>query len=187
MRWDGLFEDIEAHWADLGWQGTVAEAAELTRAEWSRLGVADRLRGARGVDLRVHLAWGEVLEARVRTVGLGWFGAHVAGGDSAVVPLAAVAALEGDLGAARPVPEGAAAERGLAAALRGVARTRGTVTVLGRAGGVLVEGTVDRVGADHMDVARHARDEARRRPALRGVSTVPFSAVGLVRTAGRLD
>ena len=30
MRWNGLFDDLEAHWADLGWQETVAEAAELT-------------------------------------------------------------------------------------------------------------------------------------------------------------
>ena len=46
MRWDGLFEDIEARWADLGWQGTVAEAAELTRAEWAGITLADRLRAA---------------------------------------------------------------------------------------------------------------------------------------------
>ncbi|MGW5854014.1 hypothetical protein AAG742_07470 [Micrococcus sp. 2A] len=187
MRWDGLFEDIEARWADLGWQGTVAEAAELTRAEWAGITLADRLRGARGADLRVHLVEGQALHVRVRTVGRTWFGVDLTGGGSAVVRTAAVAAVEGSLGAAVPEPAGVAGEIGLAAVLRGVARSRAAVTVVGLRGDVIVEGTVDRVGADHLDIARHARDEARRRGAVRGVLVVPFSAVGLVRGAEGLE
>lgn len=187
MRWDELFEDIEARWADLGWQETVTDAAELTRAEWARIGVADRLRGARGADVRVHFAWGETLDLRVKTVGAGWFGAHVAGGGSVLVPLESVAALEGALGAAAPAPPGAAAELGLAAMLRGVARRRAAVLLTGRSGQVLAEGTVDRVGQDHLDVARHPRDESRRREAVRGMLVVPFGAIGVVRSATRLD
>ena len=40
MRWDGLFDDLEAQWAELDRRALVAEAAELTRGEWSRLGLA---------------------------------------------------------------------------------------------------------------------------------------------------
>ena len=65
MRWNGLFDDLEAHWVDLGWQETVAEAAELTRAEWMALSLADRLRGARGRQVRLHLAWGEAVDGVV--------------------------------------------------------------------------------------------------------------------------
>ena len=49
---------------------------------------------------------------------------------------------------------------------------------------MVVEGTVDRVGSDHIDVARHTRDDARRAAAVRGVLVVPLEAVALVRTAG---
>ena len=54
MRWNGLFDDLEALWADLGWQHTLAEAAELTRAEWMALSLADRLRGARGLSRAIE-------------------------------------------------------------------------------------------------------------------------------------
>ena len=122
MRWNGLFDDLEAHWADLGWQETVAEAAELTRAEWMALSLADRLRGARGRQVRLHLAWGEVVDGVVHTVGQGWVGVHVDGSGSAIVAVDCVAAVEADLTRAVAAPELAAA--GWGTVLRGIARTR---------------------------------------------------------------
>lgn len=184
MRWNGLFDDLEARWAELGWRETAAEAAELTRAEWMALSLADRLRGARGQEVRLHLEWGEALEGTVHAVGEDWAGVHVAGGGSAVVPLAALAAVEAGLARAVPAPDMPAA--GLASVLRGIARTRLPVVVGGRQGTTLAEGTVDRVGRDHLDVARHPRDEARRSAAVRGTLVIPFRALGVVRTALRL-
>lgn len=185
MRWNGLFDDLEARWADLGWQETAAEAAELTRAEWMALSLADRLRGARGQQVRLHLAWGEALEGTVHAVGEDWAGVHVPGGGSAVVPMASLAAVEAGLERAVPAPGTPAA--GLAAVLRGIARTRLPVVVTGRQGSTIAEGTVDRVGRDHLDVSRHPRDEARRAAAVRGRLVIPFAAVGVVRTALRLS
>ena len=144
MRWNGLFDDLEAHWADLGWQETVAEAAELTRAEWMALSLVDRLRGARGRQVRLHLAWGEVVDGVVHTVGQGWVGVHVDGSGSAIVAVDCVAAVEADLTRAAVAPELAAA--GWGTVLRGIARTRQPVAVTGRLGAALAEGTVDRVG-----------------------------------------
>lgn len=184
MRWDGLFDDLEAHWADLGWRETAAEAAELTRAEWMSLSLADRLRGAREERVRLHLIWGEVLEGVVHTVGQDWTGVHVAGAGSAVVPLGRIAAVEAGLERAVPAPATPAA--GLGAVLRRIARTRTPVVVTGLQGAAIVEGTVDRVGHDHLDVARHPRDEARRAVAVRGRLVVPFGALGLVRTGLRM-
>lgn len=183
MRWNGLFDDLEAHWADLGWQETVAEAAELTRAEWMALSLADRLRGARGRQVRLHLAWGEVVDGVVHTVGQGWVGVHVDGSGSAIVAVDCVAAVEADLTRAALAPELAAA--GWGTVLRGIARTRWPVAVTGRLGAALAEGTVDRVGGDHLDIARHPRDEARRAAAVRGRLVIPFRALGTVRTALR--
>ncbi|RUQ36311.1 hypothetical protein, partial [Micrococcus sp. HSID17227] len=129
MRWNGLFDDLEAHWVDLGWQETVAEAAELTRAEWMALSLADRLRGARGRQVRLHLAWGEAVDGVVHTVGQGWVGVHVDGSGSAIVALDCVAAVEADLTRAALTPELAAA--GWGTVLRGIARTRQPVAVTG--------------------------------------------------------
>ncbi len=184
MRWDGLFDDLEARWADLGWRQSEAEAAELTRAEWMALTLADRLRGERGRPVRLHLAWGEALDGVLHAVGEDWAGLHLSGGGSAVVPLPGVAAVEAGLHRAVPAPTGPAT--GLGAVLRGIARERVPVVVTGTRGATLVEGTVDRVGRDHLDVSRHPRDEARRAGAVRGRLVVPFTALGVVRTASRL-
>lgn len=184
MRWDGLFDDLEAQWADLDRRALVAEAAELTRGEWARLGTAERLRGGIGRTVRLHLLWGEHRDVRLDTVGVGWVGGVGGAGGGLLVPLASLAAVEGDLGSAAEASERPSARAPLSAALRRLARARAAVRLTSVAGAALAEGTLDRVGADHVDIARHARDEARRREAVRGRLTVPFSALGLVADAG---
>lgn len=191
MRWDGLFADIEAQWEREIHAQTLAEAAELTRGEWAALPLVARLRGARGSLLRLQLRRGIRCEVSVQAVGEDWIGGRTPGGDSVVVRQAAVNAVEGPLAAAvvadvdRPGQQGPGGKGpGLTSVLRRVARSRAPVEVLGTDGTVLVEGTVDRVGADHIDVARHARHDARRAEAVRGVLVVPLESVALVRTAG---
>ncbi|MDY6055899.1 hypothetical protein [Micrococcus sp.] len=184
MRWDGLFEDLEARWAGLAREQIVADAAELTRAEWSRTDLPSRLRGAVGTTLRLHLSGGQALDVHVQATGADWVGGVLAAADSVIVPLASLAAVEGELGAVREAPGGVVPEQSMAAVLRRVARLRSPVRVTGVQGAALVEGTVDRVGTDHMDVARHAWDEARRRTAVRGGMTVPFTGIGWVQALG---
>lgn len=184
MRWDGLFDDLEAQWAELDRRALQTEAAELTRGEWSRLGMADRLRGGIGRTMRLHLIWGEHRDVRLESVGEGWIGGVVEAGGGLLVPLASLMAVEGDLGSAAEAPDRPSARVPFAAALRRLARARAAVRLTSPSGAAVAEGTVDRVGADHLDVARHPRDEARRRSAVRGRLTVPFSALGLVADAG---
>jgi hypothetical protein len=75
------------------------------------------------------------------------------------------------------------ARLGLGSALRGIARDRMPVQVWLTDGSV-VSGTVDRVGADFLELAEHGTGEARRRGDVTGVRTVPFGALALVRSLG---
>lgn len=180
MRWEGVFEDLEARWDDLRWQQTRSEAAELTRGEWAALSFADRLRGAVGETVRLHAVWGQAWTLRLRVVGDGWCGGSDVGGSSLLLPFDSLAGCEAGLAAAAKAPGRASGRVSLAQALRGLARARAVVTIVGRHGATVAEGTVDRVGADHVDVARHARDEARRGAQVRGTLVVPFTALGAV-------
>jgi hypothetical protein len=67
-------------------------------------------------------------------------------------------------------------------ALRGLARDRSTVQVV-LEDGTVVTGTVDRVGADYVEIAEHPVDLPRRAEAVQGVSAVVIAAIAVVRTA----
>jgi hypothetical protein len=66
-------------------------------------------------------------------------------------------------------------------AARALARDRSAVTVVLEDGAALV-GTIDRVGADFLEVAEHALDDPRRAGAVRGMRAGALSAVTLIRT-----
>jgi hypothetical protein len=65
---------------------------------------------------------------------------------------------------------------GIGVVLRGLSRDRALVRVL-LLGDQAVIGTIDRVGADHFDVAMHPDDEPRRERAVLEVRCVLFPAV----------
>ena len=47
-----------------------------------------------------------------------------------------------------------------------------------------VAGTIDRAGADHLDLALHDIDEPRRSATVRGYRLIPFTALSWVRWQG---
>jgi hypothetical protein len=66
-------------------------------------------------------------------------------------------------------------------ALRGIARDRSVVRIdLTGTDGAL-DGTIDRVGADFVDVAEHPPGEPRRRGNVRSSVLVPTAAIAAVR------
>ncbi|MGM7668857.1 hypothetical protein [Microbacterium sp. A93] len=182
MRWDGLFADLEAQLAHGRWQDTEMEAAELTRGERASIVLADRLRGALGRPLTVLLEDGQRLELTVSTVGATWLGGTDQNG-SLVISLDAVAAIDSPL--AVTVPDSSPGRRNLTigSLFRSLSRARAGVLVSGRDGRVLGEGTIDRVGLDHLDLAVHPRDEQRRGRNVRGLRVIPFGAIHVMRSA----
>jgi hypothetical protein len=118
----------------------------------------------------------------LREVGPDWLLLAEQVGSEVLVPLAAVGAIHG-LGAhsAQPGSEGKVGARlDLRYALRRLARDRAPLGATLAHGGVLT-GTLDRVGADFVELAEHAPDERRRAGAVRRVSTIPITALVLLR------
>jgi hypothetical protein len=97
----------------------------------------------------------------------------------ALVPTASVVTVTGLGRQVAPEPGTVLRRLGLGHVLRGLARDRAPVTL--HAGSSTLSGTIDRVGADHLDLALHAQGEVRRAAAVSGVATVAFAHLEQVR------
>jgi len=183
-RWDRLFDDLAA-------QAAAAEAAELagdvddrTRAEAGAVRLADRLRAAVGRPVRVGCIGGGTAAGVLRDVDVDWMLVGERPDDDALVGLPAVAGVAGLGAVSAPVgPVSPVAQRlDLRYMLRGLARDRAGVRIA-LTDSSEVAGTIDRVGADFIDVAEHPVGEARRAREVRGVRAVVVGAVAVVRVA----
>jgi hypothetical protein len=183
MRWQALFADLEAQLDAAAAAELAGEVAERSRIEHGRVTTADRLAAAGSADLSVVLPGHDVLRGCLLDAGVDWLLLAEPGGREALVPLSALLSVTG-LSRAAVAPEadgpvGRALD--LRWALRGLARGR-TGVVLGLSDGSAVSGTLDRVGADHVELAEHPAGEARRAPAVRAVRLVPLAALVVVRS-----
>jgi hypothetical protein len=191
VRWDALFADLEAQLDAAVAAGD--DVAGLVRAEVARTDLADRLRAHAGAAVVLRLTDGQWLRGAVLEAAPQWLllaegatgepGGHPLGGSTGRQVLVPLTALErvGGLSRAVAPPPGAVERRlGLGAALRALSRDRVPVGLL-LAGGAL-SGTIDRVGADHLDLAVHPAGEARRAAAVTEVAVVPFAALLGVRS-----
>lgn len=183
MRWQGLFDDLEAQFDAAEAAELAGEVAERTRRESALLRLADRLRAAEGAALTVTVPGAGLLRGRLLDAGADWLLLEEPGPREVLVPLAAVLGVTGAGPRAAVPDDGPVARRlDLRWALRGLARSR-TGLALGLVDGTLVTGTLDRVGADHVDLAEHGLGEARRAAAVRQVRLVPLSALAFARSS----
>lgn len=183
MRWHRLFADLETELAAVEALERDTEVAERTRAEVAKLRLVDRLRMAGEATVTLCLAGAGQWRGQVTDTGPDWVLLHGDGRGDLLAAVDAITSVTGLPGwAARPGSEGRVAERfRIGAVLRGVARDRATVRVLQRDGTGLT-GTVDRVGADYLELAEHDPDQPRRPHAVRAVRLVPFAALAAVVT-----
>ncbi|HEV7206583.1 MAG TPA: hypothetical protein VGN18_18395 [Jatrophihabitans sp.] len=185
MRWNGLFDDLEAQAEVLERGQRAAEIEERTRGEIGGLGVLDRLRAALGQPLRLRVDGGLAVAGTLVRVGPDWLLLDEGAGREVVVPTAALLGVRG-LGRYSTAPGSAgvvASRLGLRHALRGIARDRSAVRVHLR-DGATVDATIDRIGGDYVEAAVHPAGELRRRQEVRDVELIPLAAIAALRRAG---
>lgn len=189
MRWERFFEDLEDQ-LDSEWEAERAALdTEAERVRLSRILLRERLvaLAAGSADLSLELGEGTVLAGRLEAVGSDWaaLASSAARPVTSLIPLRAVAGMALShahvLSSAREASAGPAMRQRMSFGfvLRDLARRRVPVTV--EAGARVYSGTIDRAGADHLDIALHDLGAPRRADALLGHRIVSFAAVAWVR------
>lgn len=195
MRFDLLFDDLESQLeSELAAEG-VQRRSEEERLRAARTGLRERLAALLGrpdSGIRLRLIDGSAVELAPATLGRDWLAADLPGGGQCIVPFSAVAALSLTAAQARAsrerMPQAQPPERsefsakiGVGVVLRDLARRRVPLDVLTRAEPAPVHGTIDRVGADHFDLAVHERDVPRRESAVLETRIVSLGALTQLR------
>jgi hypothetical protein len=184
VRWQQLFADLQAQFEEEESAGERAESGSRARAEVGGLALVDRLRGSLGAQVSVTVRGAGQLGGVLTEVGADWLLLADELGRDVLVATPAVRAVTG-LGRRTGVAETPGVVRSrldLRRALRGLARDRAAVQMVLDDGSVLV-GTVDRVGADYVELAEHPADAPRRAEMVHGVRVVVIAAVAVVRTS----
>lgn len=179
---------MDSRFDDLVDADMMAELPDRQRSAAAALTVVQRCRGALHADLRVRVRSGRVHAGELVDVGPDWMMLNGAGSGEVLIVLGAVTAIEGLRSATGTAPSGVGRRFDMRLVLRGIARDRSPV-VMGIVGvaegqvgsGTDLSGTIDRVGADFVELAQHAVWEPRRAAAVRSVLLVPLAAVDTVR------
>jgi hypothetical protein len=183
VRWDDLFADLEAQLAGVETAAWRGELADRSRAEQGGIALVDRLVTHRQRPLTVAVRDVGPVRGRLLDVGYEWLLLEDEQHRTVLVPAAACLWLAGLSRSAQVQSERSLARRlGLTSILRTLAQQRLSVS-LTLAADLQVTGTIDRVHADHLDVAEHPPDVARRSGDVLGVRVVPLAAIALVRPA----
>lgn len=191
MRWENFFDDLEGQLASEWEAERAALDTEAERLRLSRVALRERLsmlvdRERDAVPPSFDLTDGTVLAAEVTGVGADWVALDGGRSGALVVPFASIASIgmpHADvLRSARPAPSRSAlADRlSLGFLARDLVRRRIGVTVHLTHGRILA-GTIDRAGADHLDIALHEPGTPRRASEVTGHRIVPFAAVAWIR------
>lgn len=183
MRWEQLFDDLEAQLASGARVERAAEVADRTRRDRATRDLRQRLVELSGCRVTIDVAGGGRAEGDVLEVGSDWV-LLCAGTRTTLVPIAATGSVAVRSRQDVPVEVSALSRRlGLGHALRLLSRDRAPVRVVGVDGRTLT-GTIDAVGADLLDLSEHPLDVPRRRAHVSAVRMVPFAALAMVVRGG---
>ena len=175
--------DVDALLAGLQDQADAMDAAyddsaaeDLARAERAEIPLLDRLRTAHAIVVDV-VDHGPV-SGTVSDVGRDVVVIEASDGAWAIA-IAGIAGVMGVPESAREAP-GVGGRLGLASIVRAWSRERSVVRVY-RRGSAPVDGTIDRVGSDHLDLAEHDPGRPRLGGEVRRTVVVPFAAISALR------
>jgi len=181
MRWDRLFDDLQAQMDADGQRELDLEVSDRTRRERAQVGLRERLVAHRGMVVELRLAAGVLVTGRVADAGSDWLLIDGDGDRGSLVPFGSIVAINGlGVRAAAGRSVTTAKRFGLGYALRGLSRDRSVVS-LTDIGGSVTTGTIDAVGADALDLSEHPADVARRAENIVARRVIPFSAIVVVR------
>lgn len=182
MRWQRLFADLSAQFEAAETVADEADLASRVRAEVGAVGLRDRLRAVLGSAVELRCRDVGSVEGLLADVGVDWLLLVERGQDVLVAWRAVQAVANIGRDSAPLIEAGVVGSRlDLRWALRAVARDRSPVRVVLDGGRELI-GTIDRVGADFVELAEHAAGEYRRAGAVRRVLALLIDAVVLVQT-----
>ncbi len=185
MRWTRLFDDLEAQLISLERAERAADVADRVRSERGQITLLQAMAADCGRTVAVEAQGVGSLKGVLREVGHDWCMLESTTAGSArqravLVPATSLQSVTGLSGFADQ-HEGASRRRfGIRSALRALGRDRAMVRVY-LTGGGNVQGTIDRIGQDHFDVADHPDDAPRRAAVVRAVHTVPLWAMCALR------
>ncbi|MGB3257174.1 MAG: hypothetical protein WBA72_04215 [Ornithinimicrobium sp.] len=185
MRWSRLFDDLEAQLLRLERVELEAEVSERARSERGQVAMAHALAADCGREISLDMLGVGRVAGVLSEVGQNWciLESPTQGPPRSRSVLLALPAVQSATGLTGFVDsrDGASQRRfGMRSALRVLSRDRARVRIHLTGGGT-VQGTIDRVGWDHCDVADHADDAPRRGSEVRAMRTVPLWAVSAVR------
>lgn len=175
-RFDELLAGIAAEVEAADAAALDADFAEMERAARAEVHLLDRLRSQRFAAIEV--AGGSLVRGLVAAVGRDVVVLAAEDGDWAIPAWGIAAVIDVDPGSREAMSP---SERlGLASVARAWARQRSVVRLLRVDAGPL-DGTIDAVGADHLDLAEHDPGEPRRPDAVRRHAVVPLAAIAAIR------
>ena len=197
MRWDSLFDDLESQLEHELHAEELDRRAEDQRLRLGRLTLRDRLQTFSGSSTRrakivLELVTGSTIVVLPQAFGRDWMSGDLVSPDGAsaacVVPLDAITGVllpKENLARSLSVPDREVpriTDRiGLNFVLRDLCRRRVYVQLheSGSTGSVY-GGTIDRVAADHVDLAVHEHGAPRRERNVSHLRIVPVRAIGLI-------
>jgi hypothetical protein len=175
-RFDALLAGIAAEMEAADAAALDADIAEVERAARAEARLLDRVRAQREVSLEI--VDGGLVRGLVAAVGRDVVVLAADDGDWAVPAwgiTAIINPIEG-IERARSLSE----RLGLASVARSWARQRSLVRVM-RVDGAPLDGTIDAVGADHLELAEHDPGEPRHPGAVRRQVMIPLGAISAIR------
>ncbi|WP_166741631.1 hypothetical protein [Cumulibacter soli] len=187
MRWDRLLADLEAAEEARQRAEMLGEVAERSRAEIGRVTLAARLRAAESVRVTIELEGVHRCVGELVGVGPGWV--VLEDGPTQWLVATRYVSWVDDLPPYVAPDQVGAAKRvydslGMRHVLRGIAADRAAVRI-GIGAADAIGGTIDRVGANFLDLALHPDGEPRRRREVAAHRVVAIEAIRYVhRTTG---